>query len=303
MTLSIIIVNWNSGPLLRRCLDALPAASRGNSKLSTTNSQLGYEVWVVDNASTDDSLERARGSAQPFELLALTSNCGFARANNRAIRRTHGDIVLLLNPDTEPRSGSLAALADFFATHPQAGVVGPRLRNPDGTLQPSVRRFPTAAVLFLLLTRLAHVGLKLPALRRYFMSDFAHDREEAVDQVMGACFAIRRQTLDEIGPLDEGFRIWFEEVDYCRRALARGFQTWFTPSAEVVHHRAAAFRQVSAAARAWWFSRSALRYARKHLGIPAALLTLLAVPFALLTGLIATFAGATPGVVRSQQQV
>lgn len=296
MRLSIVIVNWNSGPLLRQCLDALPAAcSRGGERVD-------MDVFVVDNASQDNSVALAQRSRQPFDLQVLPANVGFARANNLALQRATGDVILLLNPDTEPRPGSLATLADFFVTHPRAGVVGPRLRNSDGTLQSSVRRFPTTAVLFLLLTRLAHVVPKLPALRRYFMSDFAHDRDEAVDQVMGACFAIRHSVLQTVGLLDERYWIWFEEVDYCQRARAVGWETWFTPRAEVVHYRAAAFRQVSAVTRAWWFSRSALRYARKHLGTPAALLVALSLPLSLLTaGVMSVLVGTAPGVLQSRR--
>jgi hypothetical protein len=146
MKLSIIIVNWNAGPLLRKCLDAIPAAGRP---------QVEVQVFVVDNASTDDSVNEARKSSQPFQLLSPGENLGFARANNLALERATGDVLLLLNPDTELKSGSLSPLLDFFSTHPRAGIVGGKLLNPDGSVQPSVRTFPTTAALALLLTRLA----------------------------------------------------------------------------------------------------------------------------------------------------
>lgn len=293
MKLSIIIVNWQSGALLRRCLDALPAARAG--------SDITPEVFVVDNASTDDSVRRAQQSSQPFTLLPLPANVGFARANNCALARARGEVLLLLNPDTEPRPGSLVALVTAFQDHPRAGVVGGKLLNSDGSVQASVRQFPTALVLLLLLTRLARLFPNVPTLRRYHMADFGYDREVTVDQVMGACFAIRRETRDAVGPLDEGYWMWFEEVDYCRRARAAGWETWFTPRAAVVHHRATAFQQVSPLQRAWWFSGSALRYAAKHLGPFATLLVVLAVPVSLLTGLVATLFGAAPGVVPSKR--
>lgn len=283
MTLSVIIVNWNSGPLLRRCLDALAAATARAQAADYTAHRPEYAVCVVDNASTDDSIARARGSQQAFTLEALPENVGFARANNRALRTARSDLVLLLNPDTEPRPGSLAALVDFFAGHPRAGVVGLKLLNPDGTRQPSVRRFPTTLVLALLLTRLARLFPRLPAVRRYLMEGFTGQADTPVDQVMGACFAIRRTVLERVGLLDEGFWIWFEEVDYCRRVRNAGYEVWFTPTGAVVHHRATAFRQRSALWRSWQFSRSALRYAWKHRGLVSAAALCLLVPVGLAT--------------------
>lgn len=292
MKLSIIIVNWNTGDLLRKCLDALPAACSGNSQLS-------YEVFVVDNASKDDSFTRARESAQPFRDIVFPKNMGFAHANNAALREAKGEILLLLNPDTEPRPGSMRALVEFFSGHPRAGIVGGRLLYPNERLQHSVRAFPSPVVLALLLTRLAHFFPKLSAYRLYEMADFSYTHAVPVDQVMGACFAIRRDVVKAIGILDEGYWIWFEEVDYCWRAKSAGWETWFTPTVDVVHHHATSFAQVSLLWRAWRFSRSALRYARKHYGwlTAAALMTL--VPISLASALLATVVQAPPSARRA----
>lgn len=290
MKLSIIIVNWNAGPFLRKCLDALPAATGG---------AFPYEVFVADNASTDDSLRDARGSAQPFREIPLLTNAGFAHANNVALQRAKGDILLLLNPDTEPRPGSLAALVEFFHTQPRTGIVGGRLWNSDGTAQRSVRRLPSPTVLALLLTRLAWLFPKLAPYREYEMADFPYDQPMRVEQVMGACFAIRRAVLQALGPLDERYWIWFEETDYCARALKAGFDIWFAPSVEVVHHLATAFRQVSALRRAWWFSSSALKYAAKHFGWGWAVFLACLLPVNLLSAVPATLAGTPPSVTRS----
>lgn len=273
MRLSIIVVNWNSGPLLRRCLDAI-AAARG---------PLTVEVTVVDNASRDTSTQDATASVQPFRILSVAANAGFARANNLALREARGDIVLLLNPDTELLQGSLPALVAFFQGHPEAGIVGGLLLHSNRTVQRSVRTFPTVLVLALLLTRVASVFPRIGPYRRYEMADFPYNHDERVDQVMGACFAIRRTVLDRLGPLDEGFWIWFEEVDYCRRARAAGFEVWFTPKVRLLHHQAVAFRQVSPVRRSWWFARSVVRYAWKHLGWGAAVFLTLLVPIHLLT--------------------
>lgn len=295
MNLSVIIVNWNSGGLLRRCLDALPSAcvplsSAGSAAHPAGSPPLTFEVFVVDNASGDGSIAEAQRSAQPFELIALKRNIGFARANNRALKKARGEVLLLLNPDTEPRAGSLAELAEFFRLHPRAGIAGGKLLNPDGTVQPSVRRFPSTLVLALILTRLARVAPRLRPFRTYLMEDFSYTQDARVDQVMGACLAIRRDLLATVGTLDERYWIWFEEVDYCRRAGQQGREVWFVPSCEVIHVRATSFQQVSAVRRSWWFAGSALRYARKHQGVASALVLLPLVPVSLGTGLVADVA-------------
>lgn len=273
MDASVIIVNWNTGGLLRRCLDALGRAFAP---------QHSFEVVVVDNASSDESVTLARASAQPFRLVSLERNVGFSRANNVAIRDARGGVVILLNPDTEPRAGSLSALVDAVRAHPDAAAVGPRLISADGTLQRSCRRFPTFAVLALLFLKAHHLFPGLAALRRYEMRDASLGRERAVDQIMGACMAIPRRALDCVGLLDEGYWVWFEEVDWCRRAARAGLRAWFAPRSEVLHHGAASFRQVPPIRKEWRFLRSGLRYSAKHLGpVPTAALILL-VPFALL---------------------
>ena len=272
MDISVIIVNWNTGDLLRRCLDRLPAALTAKSS----------EVIVVDNASTDQSIALAEGSPQAFRLLSMKTNLGFARANNVGIRQAKGETVILLNPDTEPLSGSLSTLVDFLSTHPRAAAVGPRLLNSNGTLQRSSRRFPTFSTFALLFVKAHHLAPNVLPLRRYFMVDFAHDEDRRVDQIMGACMAIPRDALRRIGLFDERYWIWFEEVDWCRRAAAAGREIWFTPVAEVVHHGGVSFRQVLPVQKEWRFVRSSLRYAATYLGVGAFVLLLPLVPLALL---------------------
>ncbi len=270
--LSVVLVNWNTGPLLRKCLDALPEALAGSEA----------EVLVVDNASTDQSIARAEGSLQSFRLFAMRSNLGFARANNIGIRQASGDVIVLLNPDTEPRPGSLRLLADFLRRHPRAAAVGPKLRHPDGTLQPSCRRFPTTLTFAFLFLKLHHLFPQAAPLRRYFMAEFSSEEETMVDQIMGACMAIPRRMLDRVGLLDEQYWIWFEEVDWCRRARLKGAEIWFTPAAEVVHHGGASFQRVLPIQKEWWFLESSLRYAARHLGLLAVAALLPLVPIALL---------------------
>jgi hypothetical protein len=131
MLVSIIIVNWNSGALLRRCLDSVATASASNGKSKTKGA--GIEVIVADNSSTDHSVAQARESSQSFRLIKMPENAGFARANNVGLQDAAGDILLLLNPDTELRPGALAEIVAAFERHPRAAVVGPKLVNADGS--------------------------------------------------------------------------------------------------------------------------------------------------------------------------
>lgn len=255
---NIIIVNWNAGMLLARCLTALGA-------LPQREQDMVEEIVVVDNASTDSSLEEAaKVSVSGVRFLELSQNKGFAAANNAAAAtlRGGGDIFLL-NPDTEVRAGVLSALMRILREKPEVGIVGPKLVNPDGSLQPSVRPFPRFLDFVCYMLKLGRVVQR--------RQENAHDYSRAgyVDQVMGAAFLIRRETWEKVGKLDEGFFTLFEEVDFCKRARAAGWKTYFTPAGEVMHVRAASFSQLVGLAKTIPWIRSALRYAHKHIGFGA----------------------------------
>lgn len=269
--IAVIIVNWNTGELLADCVQSL---------LALPEKGLIHSIHVIDNASTDNSVEvlrhRISTTSQPVVHITLSKiNLGFAKANNQAITAIGEQDVhlLLLNPDTRVIPGALAALAAVLAENSASGVVGPRLRNPNGSLQRSIRRFPTLAILILFFLKL---GLSLPSLtwgRNYLALDVDYEHPQAVDQVMGAAFLIRNTVWQQIGPLDEKFWVWFEEVDYCRRVKNAGWAVVYTPSSEIIHYGGVSFNQLVGIRRTWLFTRSALRYARKHLGwLPTALL-------------------------------
>lgn len=269
--IAVIIVNWNTGALLADCVQSL---------LTLPESDVIHSIHVVDNASTDNSIELLRDrlgapSAPPVHITQSKINLGFAKANNQAITAIGEQDVhlLLLNPDTRVLPGALTAMASVLAENSDSGVVGPRLRNPNGSLQRSIRRFPTLAILILFFLKL---GRSLPLLtwgRNYLALDVDYERPQAVEQVMGAAFLIRNTAWQRVGPLDEKFWVWFEEVDYCRRVTDAGLAVVYTPSSEIIHYGGVSFNQLVGIRRTWLFTRSALRYARKHLGwLPTALL-------------------------------
>jgi len=258
MDLSIVIVNWKVRDLLRKCLDSVYRETKG----------LEFEVFVVDNDSRDGSIEMVLRDFPQVQVIASNRNLGFAKANNEAIARSGGDFVLLLNPDTEIRANALLKMVEFMRRNPQAAILGPKLLNPDGSLQRSVRRFPTFASSLMLLLKLHVLFPRLPAFRDLLAVDFDYSHAQSCEQVMGAAFLIRRSLLQANGALDPDFYIWYEEVDYCRAAVGAGFQVWYTPDAEIVHRGGESFAQEFGPKKQLIFNRSLLRYIRKHHGLP-----------------------------------
>ena len=257
MELSIVILNWNVAGLLAACLRSLPAAC-GEWWPRT-------EVIVVDNASTDNSVDLVRSDFPEARLLALPENQGFTRGNNAGIRAATGRYLLLLNPDTLPQPGSIAALCDYMESHPEAGIAGPRLLNPDGTLQPSRRRFPTLATALIESTPLQAFFSDAPVLRRFYMQDQPDDQEQYVDWVSGAALMCRRATLDQVGPFDPGFFMFSEEVDLCKRAKEAGWQVAYVPPSSITHYGGGSTDQ-AVPSRHIHFNTSKARYFRVHEG-------------------------------------
>ncbi len=234
MQLSVIIVSWNTRELLSRCLSSLKPELAG----------IESEVFLVDNHSADGSADMVAREHPWVSLIANDENLGFAAANNQALKLSRGQCVLLLNPDTEVGATAISHLLSFLQEHPQAGVVAPQLLNSDGTIQRSCREFPTFLGMSFELLGLSRLFPDREVFRRYKMLDFDHNTQMQVDQPEGACLLLRRQVIDEIGMLDEGYFMLFEEVDWCYRIKKAGWQIWFTPDSQVVHHYGQSIKQV-----------------------------------------------------------
>lgn len=217
-----VIVSHNTRDLLARCLAAVLAQS-----------DVDLHVIVVDNASTDGSVRMVRESFPEVELVALEDNLGFGSANNVAFGRSRSEFVLLVNSDAFLAPGALSSLVDVARARPNAGAVGPRLHNPDGTLQRSAWPFPHAGRLLL-----EAFALHRPLRRLGVLEDlglWAHDDERAVDFLVGACLLLRTDALIEVGGFDEGFWLYGEEADLQRRLATRGWHVVFTPTGAVTH--------------------------------------------------------------------
>lgn len=229
--LTIIIVNWNTRGLLEKCLNSIYS----NPPSCT------YEVYVIDNASTDGSPEMIGNKFSGVNLIKNEENLGFARANNQGIKVSSGSLILLLNSDTEVKTNSLDVLVQFMEEHAIAGGAGARLLNPDGSLQYSCSPAPTLWGEF---QRLFH----LPGRRAdgyYSMADWNQDTPREVDILIGACLILRRKALDQIGLLDEKYFMYSEEVDLCYRLWSAGWHLFWVPAATVVHHGGQSTQQVA----------------------------------------------------------
>jgi N-acetylglucosaminyl-diphospho-decaprenol L-rhamnosyltransferase len=244
---SVLIVNYASWSLTLRCIESLDETGYGD-----------FETVVVDNDSAEPP-ELPAG----VRLIRNKENLGFARAHNRGIAASTGDIVILINPDTVVERDFFDNLEAFIEETPRVGIVGPRILDSEGELQLSARREISALSGFLgrtsLLTRLFP---KSSLVKSQFPAVTEKSHPSPVDWVSGACMAIRRETLRNIGPLDERFFMYFEDADLCRRARASGWLVYYLPHVEIVHQTGASSRSKPKAV--WLLHKSAFLYHRKH---------------------------------------
>jgi N-acetylglucosaminyl-diphospho-decaprenol L-rhamnosyltransferase len=244
----VIVASHDTRPYLERCLTAL-----GD----------GPEVIVVDVASRDGSQEVVRGRFPHVRLLPIDANLGYGGALNDGIELASGDYLVLMNADAWPLPGALERLVAFADREPRAGIVGPRLLNPDGSVQPSVRGFPTVWRLATEYFFLRWFGPRTRLLNAFYGAGFDHCSPRDVEFVVGAAMLVRRQMLDEIGPFDENFFMFNEEVDLCYRAHQAAWRVVFQPEAEFVHVGGAATARVWPAMYREQL-RSHLRFLAKH---------------------------------------
>jgi GT2 family glycosyltransferase len=215
---SAVVVTYDALPWIERCLASVA----------------GCETVVVDNGSSDGTVELVR-ERFPAVRLIEQGNRGLAAGWNAGMRAASGRYFLILNADAWAVGDAIANLAAFADQHPEAAVVGPRLSNPDGSLQRSVRGFPTLwrlATEYLFLRKLAP---RSSVLNAFYAGGFDHDAVREAEFVMGACMLVRREAVDAVGPLDEDFFLFSEEVDWCYRFRAAGWKVLFFPGAEFVH--------------------------------------------------------------------
>lgn len=235
--LSIIILNYKTRGLLKECLRAIRLA---HPAIST-------EIIVVDNASGDGAPEMVRREFSEVRVIESARNLGYAGGNNLGLRAATGRHLMVMNPDIIVFPQSLETLVRFLDEHPDVGLVGPRLANPDGSLQHSCYRFHTPWTPVLRRTPLGSLPWARRALRSFLMEDEDHTRTLDVDWLLGGAIVARREAVEQVGLLDERFFLYFDDVDWSRRFWKAGRRVVYVPNAYMVH-----FHQRASAEGRWW---------------------------------------------------
>lgn len=261
-SVAVVIVNYQGYADLRACLASLDVSGPG------------VEVVVVDHASHPEAASAIAAEFPSIHLLRVAGNEGFAAGVNRGARFLPSRYILLLNPDSAAEPGMCLALADWMDAHPDVAVAGPRIRNSDGTVQPSARRFPDfttgIAGRSSWLTRVFPAN---PLSRRNLGPSSRPDAQPAdVDWVSGACMIVRRDAFDSVGGLDEGFFLYWEDADFCRRLTQAGWRVAYVPAISVLHAGGRSSRHAADASLVA-FHDSAYRLFSKHASAPARLLS------------------------------
>ncbi|MBN2417644.1 glycosyltransferase family 2 protein [bacterium] len=265
---SIIIVNWNTRELLRKCLESIYAEMQHRS----------FEIIVIDNASADQSVEMVKADFPGVRLIENRENVGFGKANNQGYEISTGEYLLLLNPDTEILDQAVERLMEFMDTQRQAGLCGAKCIHPDGTIQVSWAYFPSLKTIFtnnvswkdaLSIFSVAKRLLRTKA--EYSDSGFTVSEvipRSRVDYVLGQCMLTRKEIVDRVGLFDESVFMYEEEPDLCYRILQAGYETWFVPEAEIIHHERKSIGQVNDPLKTdlKWFVSARSHFFQKHHG-------------------------------------
>lgn len=252
MTLSIVIVNYNVKYFLEQCLEsvfrsdlALEGAPCGAFPGADAG-RLALEVFVVDNASVDGSVEMVREKFPQVHVIANQNNSGFAAANNQALRIATGDLLLLLNPDTVVERDTFRKCAEFYASHPDCGGLGVKMVNGEGVfLKESKRGFPTPAASFYKISGLIRLFPRSRRFAAYYMGHLPDDQTNPVDILPGAFLMISREAYEKVGGLDESYFMYGEDIDFSWRIKLAGYQNYYLPSARIIHYKGESTRHGS----------------------------------------------------------
>lgn len=254
MELSVVIVNYNVKAYLEQCLHTVEKAIAG----------IAGEVFVVDNQSTDGSVELVREKFPWVRLIANQDNVGFSRANNQAIREAQGDYVLLLNPDTVVGEDVFRKVIDFMNAHPKAGGLGVKMIDGTGHFLPESKRgLPTPQVAFFKIIGLTRLFPKSRLFGRYHLGHLPENEAAPIEILSGACMFLRKRTLDEVGLLDESFFMYGEDIDLSYRITLGGYENWYFPEARIIHYKGESTKKSSVNYVFVFYNAMAI-FAKKH---------------------------------------
>jgi GT2 family glycosyltransferase len=252
---SISIVNYNAEKYLKQCLRSIFAYG----------CRFPTEIIVVDNHSQDRSVRMVREEFPTVRLIENTRNEGFIKANNKGLRASRGKYVLSLNNDAVVRPGALDILIDFLESHPESGACGPKILNPNGSLQGQCRRgFPTPMSALYYFLRLHRLFPRNRKFGHYLMTHLDPDRTSEVDSLSGACMMVRRDVMDRVGLMDESFTMYGDDLDWCYRIKQAGWKVHYVPQAIIVHHGGMGGSRVLPYRNTWEFHRSMAFFHKKH---------------------------------------
>ena len=256
MTLSIVIVNWNTKDLIKQCIESL---------FSSVTAGLDYEIIVIDNASADGSIGYLDSVSNKIVLIKNSENSGYARAANRGMKIAKGRFVLLLGSDTIIRKNTLEECVNFLETHTDFGAVGCRLLNPDGSTQNSCKKFPSFKNAF-------YTYLSLDSLNKdYDMSSFKYDKTVPVEQIAATFLMIRRDVLEKINFFDESYRILYNDVVLCRKIWDAGYKIYFLHTCSIIHYGSRSTKKAGFKLRKIMYG-DIYRFYKNHFGFKAKLL-------------------------------
>lgn len=253
MDISIIIVNWNVKDLLRKNLQSIFKFTQ----------DLEFEVFVVDNASKDGSVQMVAKEFPQVNLVASNENLGFAKANNLALEQAQGKFVLFMNPDMELQENSFKILVGWLETNPKIDMATCQLIYSEGSRQNNIKNNPGLCDQILILLKLHHL-IQPKCLQRYLAKDFDYTKEQEVKQIMGAFTLVKNEVIHDLGGWDENYFLWWEDLDLCKRAQDKGYQIWYTPRTKVIHHEAKSFEQEMSLVKQKRFNQGMAIYFRKH---------------------------------------
>ncbi|MDD5134233.1 MAG: glycosyltransferase family 2 protein [Phycisphaerae bacterium] len=254
--ISIIIVNRNRSDLLVNCLD----------NIYNTPCRHSFEIIIVDNASTDDSVHLVEQNFRDVKIIRNDSNLGFSAANNQGIKIAKGKFILFLNSDTIVLKNAIDILADFLEQTPDAGLCAPKLLNNDRSIQRNVYRLATFRSILARYTILKYFGMFKKARNLYRMRNFTYDNITKIDRVMGAAMMAKKEALNKSGLFDENYFFYFEDADLCLQFKKCGFEVYFVPNAEIIHLGGQSAKSLGNHKTEMMFYRSMFYYFRKNRG-------------------------------------